>query len=214
MDPTTRFTELVQGPPHELALDEAALLIAAHARPGLDVAAELRLLDRLAAGIPAGDLHEWRRHLFVDLGFSGNVRRYADPRNSFLNEVLDRRVGIPISLSLVYIEVARRAGVSASPVGFPGHFLARVDDSDRRVVVDPGEQGRLAQHVVSQAGAQASIGGLKITGQPDMNIVGSAAGDLFVAEDGGGGDGISPSRPDAPHGFGPATSPRFNDHTK
>ena len=71
MDPTSRFRELVQGPDSLLALDEAALLIAAHAKPDLDVPAELAVLDALAADIPGRSLDGWRRHLFVDLGFSG-----------------------------------------------------------------------------------------------------------------------------------------------
>jgi regulator of sirC expression with transglutaminase-like and TPR domain len=139
MDPTTRFTELVQGPRDELALDEAALLIAAHARPGLDVAAELRLLDRLAAGIPAGDLHEWRRHLFVDLGFSGNATRYYDPSNSFLDQVVRRRRGLPITLSVLGMEVGRRAGLRLEGVGLPGHFLLRHGPDS---YVDPFDGGR------------------------------------------------------------------------
>jgi regulator of sirC expression with transglutaminase-like and TPR domain len=139
MDPTTRFTELVQGPPDRLALDEAALLIAAHARPGLDVAAELKLLDRLAAGIPAGDLHEWRRHLFVDLGFSGDVARYYDPSNSFLDQVVRRRRGLPITLSVLGMEVGRRVGLRLEGVGLPGHFLLRHGPD---CYVDPFDGGR------------------------------------------------------------------------
>ncbi|HVL05260.1 MAG TPA: transglutaminase-like domain-containing protein [Acidimicrobiales bacterium] len=139
MDTTTRFSELVQGPPDRLALDEAALLIAAHARPGLDVAAELKLLDKLAAGIPAGDLHEWRRHLFVDLGFSGNVARYSDPSNSFLDQVVRRRRGLPITLSVLGMEVGRRVGLRLEGVGLPGHFLLRHSPD---CYLDPFDGGR------------------------------------------------------------------------
>src|SRR5262245_27485146 len=63
--------------------------------------------------------------LFGELGFAGNIEQYTDPRNSFLNEVLDRRLGIPITLSVVYIEVARRAGLDVTGINFPGHFLLR-----------------------------------------------------------------------------------------
>ena len=125
MDPTARFTELVQGPEEELALDEAALLIAAHAQPDLDVDAELAVLDGLAAGIPERTLDGWRRHLFADLGFSGNVKRYYDPANSFLNEVVRRRRGLPITLSVLGMEVGRRVGLRLEGVGMPGHFLLR-----------------------------------------------------------------------------------------
>jgi regulator of sirC expression with transglutaminase-like and TPR domain len=89
------------------------------------------------------------RYLFTDLGFAGNRQQYDDPRNSCLNEVLDRRTGIPISLSLVYIEVARRAGLRAEGVNFPGHFLVRTlpdlhtDDPGEGLVVDPFHGGAI-----------------------------------------------------------------------
>lgn len=140
MDPTSRFTELVTGPDDQLALDEAALLIAAHAQPQLDVAAELRELDRLASSIPVPTLDGWRRHLFVDLGFSGDVKRYYDPRNSFLNEVVRRRRGLPIALSVLAMEVGRRIGLVLEGVGMPGHFLL---GHGRDVYVDPFDGGRL-----------------------------------------------------------------------
>ena len=140
MDPTTRFTELVQGQEDELPLDEAALLIAAHAQPGLDVQAELATLDGLAAGIAEPTLESWRRHLFVDLGFSGNVKRYYDPSNSFLNEVVRRRRGLPITLSVLGMEVGRRVGLRLEGVGMPGHFLLRHGPD---AYVDPFDGGRL-----------------------------------------------------------------------
>jgi regulator of sirC expression with transglutaminase-like and TPR domain len=140
MDPTIRFAELVAGPEDELALDEAALLIAAHARPDLDIGAELKLLDRLAAGIPEGTLDEWRRHLFVNLGYSGNLTRYYDPANSFLDEVVRRRRGLPITLSVLGMEVGRRVGLRFQGVGMPGHFLLRHGPD---VYVDPFEGGRV-----------------------------------------------------------------------
>ena len=140
MDPTARFKEVVQGPEDELALDEAALLIAAHAQPDLDVQAELAVLDGLAAGVSEPTLDGWRRHLFVDLGFSGNVKRYYDPANSFLNEVVRRRKGLPITLSVLGMEVGRRVRVRLEGVGMPGHFLLRHGPD---TFVDPFEGGRL-----------------------------------------------------------------------
>jgi regulator of sirC expression with transglutaminase-like and TPR domain len=140
VNPTTRFRELVQRPPDEVPLDEAALVIAAHARPNLDVAAELRLLDRLAAGIPDRTLDEWRRHLFVELGFSGDVARYYDPSNSFLDQVVRRRRGLPITLSVLGIEVGRRVGLRLEGVGLPGHFLLRHGPD---AYVDPFDGGRI-----------------------------------------------------------------------
>jgi regulator of sirC expression with transglutaminase-like and TPR domain len=89
------------------------------------------------------------RYLFNELGFFGNREQYEDPRNSCLNEVLERRTGIPISLCLVYIEVARRAGLRAEGVNFPGHFLVRAlhdlhtDDPDDGLIVDPFHGGAI-----------------------------------------------------------------------
>jgi len=140
MDPTIRFAELVQGPEDALRLDEGALLIAAHAQPSLDVGAELAVLDGLAAEIPERTLDAWRRHLFVDLGFSGNVKRYYDPGNSFLNEVVRRRRGLPITLSVLGMEVGRRVGLRLEGVGMPGHFLLRYGTD---VYVDPFDAGRV-----------------------------------------------------------------------
>jgi regulator of sirC expression with transglutaminase-like and TPR domain len=140
MDPTSRFTELVRGPEDALPLDEAALLLAAHARPGLDLAAELAKLDELAAGVREPTLEAWRNHLFVELGFSGNVRRYYDPANSFLSDVVRRRKGLPITLSVLGIEVGRRVGLRFEGVGMPGHFLLRHDPD---TYVDPFDGGRI-----------------------------------------------------------------------
>lgn len=89
------------------------------------------------------------RYLFEDLGFVGNREHYEDPRNSCLNEVLDRRTGIPITMALVYIEIARRAGLRAEGVNFPGHFLVRVmhdlhtDDPDEGLIIDPFHGGAI-----------------------------------------------------------------------
>jgi regulator of sirC expression with transglutaminase-like and TPR domain len=123
LDVTDRFAELLARPEPEIPLDEAALLIAAHAHPGLDLEARLRELDALAVsaqGLAAGEL---ATQLFVTEGFSGNVSDYADPRNSYLDDVLDRHVGIPITLSVLMLEVGRRAGLQLHGVGMPGHFL-------------------------------------------------------------------------------------------
>jgi regulator of sirC expression with transglutaminase-like and TPR domain len=87
------------------------------------------------------------RYLFTEVGFFGNREQYEDPRNSCLNEVIERRTGIPITLALVYIEVARRAGLRSEGINFPGHFLVRVlhdlhtDDQDEGLIVDPFHAG-------------------------------------------------------------------------
>ncbi len=139
-----RFAALVTGELSQRELAEAALWIAAEEYPGLDVPAYLELLDRLAARAATpvlaqrGQREQVERlnlFLFEEQGFRGNQREFEDPRNSFLNEVLDRRLGIPITLSLVYVEVARRIGLEAYGISFPGHFLAKVV-GERDIVVD------------------------------------------------------------------------------
>src|SRR5918994_7783730 len=107
-DITDRFAELVRGPEERCELDVGALLIAAHARRDLDVDAQLRRLDELAAGCPGSDLEALTSHLCGTLGFRGDTDDYSNPRNSLLDVVLDRRLGIPISLSIVMLEVGRR----------------------------------------------------------------------------------------------------------
>lgn len=140
MSPTARFAAVMAGPEPALALDEAALLIAAHAHEGLDVDAQLARIDDLAAGIANPTLDGLRRHLFADLGFSGNELDYYDPSNSYLDDVLDRRVGLPITLSVLTMEVGRRVGVPLAGVSMPGHFLVR-DKVDPEVFVDPFARG-------------------------------------------------------------------------
>ncbi|MFN0028919.1 MAG: SirB1 family protein [Acidimicrobiales bacterium] len=123
MTPTERFTELVRGPEADLALDEAALLIAAHAHPDADPAASLAELDRLAQGVAGKDLSGLLQRIYGQEGFAGNREDYYNPENSYLDTVLQRRRGIPISLAVVTIEVGRRCGVELVGVGMPGHFL-------------------------------------------------------------------------------------------
>jgi regulator of sirC expression with transglutaminase-like and TPR domain len=145
MDLAARFSELVRGPESELALDEAALLIAAHDHP-VDVAEQLCALDELAASIPADDAATLARVLFVERGFAGNTVDYGDPRNSYLDEVLRRRLGLPITLSVLMIEIGRRRGIALAGVGLPGHFLVGSDEG----FVDPFHQGA----VLDAAGAR------------------------------------------------------------
>jgi regulator of sirC expression with transglutaminase-like and TPR domain len=89
------------------------------------------------------------RYLFGELGFTGNREQFDDPRNSCLNEVMDRKKGIPITMALIYIEVARRAGIRAEGINFPGHFLVRClqdlhgDDANEGLIVDPFHGGAI-----------------------------------------------------------------------
>ncbi|MBA3302330.1 MAG: hypothetical protein H0U26_00490 [Acidimicrobiia bacterium] len=140
MDVLARFRDLVQGPESALPLDEACLLIATFAHPGIDMGAQLTRLDDLAEGVGTPTLDTLRRHLFGELGFVGDLQDYDDPRNSYLDDVLDRRVGIPITLSVVLMEVGRRVGVPLDGVSMPGHFLVQ-DKVDREVFVDPFARG-------------------------------------------------------------------------
>jgi regulator of sirC expression with transglutaminase-like and TPR domain len=101
------------------------MLIAAHAYPELDVERELLVFDELASGCECGDLDAWRHRLFRELAFAGNALDYHDPRNSFLNQVVRRRLGIPITLAIVGIEVGARMELQLTGIGMPGHFLLR-----------------------------------------------------------------------------------------
>src|SRR3954468_7612247 len=136
VDITERFVAVVEQPDDDIALDEAALLIAAHDH-SVDVDARLRTLDALAAEIGAVDAVALAAELFVARGFAGNTVDYGDPRNSYLDVVLDRHLGLPITLSVLMIEVGRRAGLELHGVGMPGHFLVGVNGA----YVDPFHAG-------------------------------------------------------------------------
>jgi len=148
--PLEHFAALVAGPEEDLDLGLGALLIACAEYPDLDPAAYLHRLDEMGADIEArlavSEAPEQLAgilsgYLSGEQGFKGNTAAYYDPRNSFLNEVLDRRTGIPITLSTVYLEVARRAGIDARGVGLPGHFLVRLGAEGGHLLVDPFHAG-------------------------------------------------------------------------
>ena len=142
-------TAVARGP--DLDLAEAALLIALEEYPTLSIPAYLEKLDdmaleardRIRPDAPVDDrIDSLNAYVFDALGFKGNAEDYYDPRNSFLNEVIDRRLGLPITLSLVYIEVARRVGVTAHGIGLPGHFIVGAGDGPGRILIDPYHGGR------------------------------------------------------------------------
>ena len=145
------FSEIASLEENIFPLDRAALAIPLEDYPGMDMDGYLRELDRLAANadVLAGEnrdplnlLECLNEIIFVQQGIRGNTEDYYDPRNSFLNEVLDRKLGIPISLSVIYMEVARRINLPIQGVGLPGHFIVKYEDEERRVLVDPFNQGR------------------------------------------------------------------------
>jgi len=148
------FSELVSQPEEKLDLARAALAIALPSYPGLDIERCVEKIGALAARVErrAGEERNAFRLiaatnlvLFTEEGFRGNSDDYYDPRNSFLNEVLDRKTGIPITLSVLYMEVARRAGLSLQGVGFPGHFLVKyaAEEASDELVIDPFHQGEV-----------------------------------------------------------------------
>jgi regulator of sirC expression with transglutaminase-like and TPR domain len=146
------FRQAVDREETRIDLGKAALTIATSDYPNLNIDAYLSRIDALATSAAArlgSDADVYRSItvlnfvLFQEHGFRGNREHYFDPRNSFLNEVLDRRTGIPISLSVLYMEVAQRVGLSLQGVGFPGHFLVKYIGDNEEIVVDPFNQGEI-----------------------------------------------------------------------
>lgn len=138
--------------PSTIELDRIALEIARLEYPDLDAGRIVGELDRYAFTIAdrARDLSDGERfvetaneYLFVELGLSGNYDDYYNPDNSFLNRVIESKLGIPISLSAIYIEVARRLAKPVFGIGLPGHFLIRYDDGDYATYIDPFHKGAL-----------------------------------------------------------------------
>lgn len=143
-----RFASLMRREDDQIDLAEAALVIARTEYPDLDIPAQLRRLDALAEEVladpafsPLANIQALNELLFDRLGLTGNEGEYDDPRNSFLNEVLDRKKGLPITLSLVYLEVAWRRGLPVHGVGFPGHFLVKYLTGSGEFLLDPYRRG-------------------------------------------------------------------------
>jgi len=150
LSPLARFARLLSGAEERFDLAEACLMIAEDAYPGLDIERYLgdieRMGVRLRARLPESADAEQRvialnQFLFDDLGYAANAGDYYDPRNSYLNEVLERRTGIPITLAVIYMEVGRRIGLPLEGVSFPGHFLVRLKLRGGTLVLDPFSGG-------------------------------------------------------------------------
>ena len=141
-----RLSELLEASPENVRLAEVALLVGEAQRPGVDVEDQLGLLDDIARAVserlpPDADAVQTvlaiNQHLFHELGFSGAGAEYYDPRNSFLDEVISSRRGIPITLAILYIDVGRQLGLDLHGIAFPGHFLVRCEMDDGVVIIDP-----------------------------------------------------------------------------
>ena len=147
-----RFAELVFGQDADFDLVEAALLIAVEEYPGLEPDLYLERLRGMADEVghrlgldrdPQHIIAAINEYLFTDLGFVGNEADYYDPRNSYLNEVIERRTGLPVTLSLVYMEIARHLGLSLVGLGFPARFLIKYVGPEADLILDPFSGGRV-----------------------------------------------------------------------
>ena len=159
-DPVTEFRGFIRSLNYEL--ETGALLLSRTIHPDLDIGASCSLLDRMAARcreliaeptVARDKCRILNRVMFHEHGFHGNTENYADPLNSFLDQVLIRRKGIPLSLSLVYLLVAERIGLPLEPVGLPGHFLVGCYSEEVPFYIDPFNAGRL----ISAAEAVAMV---------------------------------------------------------
>ena len=184
--PRDRFTAIANTRDDEIALDEAALWIAAEEYPDLDVSAYLARLDQLAQeaaprleGLTsdAERVGRLNRFLFLDEGFSGNRSDYYDPRNSYLNDVLDRRAGIPITLSLVYIAVGRRLGLHLEGIGFPGHFLVKCR-GEGEIIIDPFLGSTLSLEDCQER--LESLAGESVPLQPELHLRSAGAREILT----------------------------------
>ncbi len=139
-------------PDEEMSLEDGAFLIARYAYPTLDVAAYRQQLDTMAKEIRARIVERasgeetvtaLNRYVFTEQGFKGNTKNYYEVENSYLNRVIDRRVGIPISLSVVYLLIGQRLGLPFHGIGMPGHFLVKYDSERYKIFIDCFNGGAL-----------------------------------------------------------------------
>jgi regulator of sirC expression with transglutaminase-like and TPR domain len=140
------FNDLATLDDNDIDLVEAALVVAKDEYPALDIPRYLSQIDHFVTDIEqrVGNDNDAQKiiaalndYLFKEQGFRGNMENYYDPRNSLLNDVMDRRCGIPISLSIIYLETGRRLGLDLEGVSFPGHFLVRFNVSRGTIILDP-----------------------------------------------------------------------------
>jgi len=160
-----RSSNLLQWNEHvknkDLALDRTAFMMAKTLQyPLLDIDQQLQIMDSMAHELknfinhkerPTEIINAMNEYIFDKQAFTGNAEDYYDPRNSYLNDVLTRKTGIPITLSILYIELARRINFKLHGVGFPGHFLVKYADNDLEIVLDPFNKGRILTYEDYQA---------------------------------------------------------------
>jgi len=167
--PRHRFVEAVDRADDQVELARAALLVACEEYPQLPVEPYLARLDELAEMVrdrldnetaPLVVLQELLQTLFVRVGLQGNRASYYDPRNSFLNDVLDRKRGIPLTLGILTLEVGWRLGLPLAGVNFPGHFLVRFEGESLRLLVDPFDGGRTLFEDEAQSLLDRAYGGM------------------------------------------------------
>ena len=163
-DIRSRFLEMMQRPDAEIDLARSALLVAAENDPALDVETEMGRLDRWAEELGRRIDPSWnslqrlarlRTCMYEELGFKGDVRGYYSPANSLLHSVMSRRLGIPLTLSIVFMELGWRVGMPFEGVGFPGHFLVRV-------------AGRRGPLLLDVADFDVADGGLSVGGRSSL----------------------------------------------
>jgi regulator of sirC expression with transglutaminase-like and TPR domain len=158
------FEELARMPDDAIDLALGAMLVAKDVDDSIDVAAALAELDALPGGLDVTDAPPAEQVAristrFRELGFRGNVEDYYDPKNSLLPDVVARRLGIPITLSVVWCEMARRAGATARGIAFPGHFLVRVDVKEHPpVIVDAFAGGRVVDDAAARDLLRRALG--------------------------------------------------------
>lgn len=164
-----RFTTEISKPDQDLDLARTALCVAQEEYPQLPVDVYLVRLDQIAEEVrgrldnenaPIIVLQELLATLYESRGFKGNRDAYYDPRNSFLNDVLDRRMGIPLTLGIVVLEVGWRLGLPLEGVNFPHHFLVRFNGDALRLLIDPYDGGELSFEDDSQALLDRVYGGM------------------------------------------------------
>lgn len=163
------FAQAIAGHDRDVDLFGAAMTISCLSGREIDVHGYARKLDLVAeaalehagSGAGTGELaHAIDHQLFTVLGFHGAAPNYNDPTNSFLSEVIDRREGIPITLSLVYMEVAQRVGLRCDGVGYPRHFIVRCGEPESPLYIDPFNQGARLDRAELMAGLRgANVGG-------------------------------------------------------